>query len=75
MQAVSAVFSRDDKLDAIQRTTTAITIIEGGLKENVVPGAARAVVNHRIHPRETLQDILEHDKEGTLPFQLLLCDH
>ena len=32
-------------------------------QDNVVPGEARAVVNHRIHPTETLDDILQHDKK------------
>ena len=33
------------------------------LQDNVVPGEARAVVNHRIHPTESLEDILKHDKK------------
>jgi carboxypeptidase PM20D1 len=37
------------------RTTIAPTIIEGGTKENVLPGSARAVVNLRILPGETVQ--------------------
>ena len=60
---VSSILARDENTDAIQRTTTAITIIEAGFKDNVVPGSARAVVNHRIHPSETLEDILKHDRE------------
>lgn len=60
---VSNILARDENTDAIQRTTTAITIIEAGFKDNVVPGSARAVVNHRIHPSETLDDILEHDRK------------
>ena len=60
---VSSILSRDPGTDAIQRTTTAITIVEAGFKDNVVPGEARATVNHRIHPSETLEDIVEHDKK------------
>lgn len=60
--AVSSVLAGGSELDAIQRTTTAVTIIEGGIKENVIPSFARAIVNHRIHPTEVLDDILEHDK-------------
>lgn len=37
------------------RTTIAPTIVEGGTKENVLPGSARAVVNLRILPGETVQ--------------------
>ena len=36
------------------RTTTAVTIVEGGVKANVLPIRARAVVNHRIRPGETI---------------------
>ena len=60
---VSSILSRDPGTDAIQRTTTAITIVEAGFKDNVVPGEARATVNHRIHPSETLEDIVKHDKK------------
>jgi len=60
--AVSHVLAGESELDAIQRTTTAVTVIEGGFKENVIPSFARATVNHRIHPTEILDDIIEHDK-------------
>jgi acetylornithine deacetylase/succinyl-diaminopimelate desuccinylase-like protein len=33
------------------RTTTALTVISGGIKDNVLPTKAKAWVNHRIHPR------------------------
>eukprot|EP00092_Neocalanus_flemingeri_P018492 GFUD01020012.1.p1 GENE.GFUD01020012.1~~GFUD01020012.1.p1 ORF type:complete len:582 (-),score=147.32 GFUD01020012.1:33-1778(-) len=61
--AVSSVFSSRPELDAIQRTTTAVTIINAGFKENVIPSFAMATVNHRIHPTEDLDDILKHDKD------------
>ena len=49
-------------MDAIQRTTTAVTIIQGGYKENVIPGSASAIVNHRIHPADSLEKVLEHNR-------------
>jgi len=39
---------------AAVRTTIAPTIIEGGTKDNVLPGRARAVINLRILPGETV---------------------
>jgi carboxypeptidase PM20D1 len=45
---------------ALVRTTTAATIFEGGVKENVLPARARAVVNFRIKPGDTVQDVLAH---------------
>jgi len=47
-------------LDAMLRTTTAVTIVEGGVKENVLPSRASAVVNFRILPGDTIDDVLAH---------------
>jgi carboxypeptidase PM20D1 len=46
--------------NAAMRTTTAATIIEGGVKENVLPSKARAVVNFRILPGDTVKSVLDH---------------
>lgn len=45
---------------AILRTTTAATMIQGGVKENVLPQSARAVVNFRIVPGDSVKSVLEH---------------
>ena len=42
------------------RTTTAATIIEGGVKENVLPVRARAVVNFRIMPGDDIEGVIAH---------------
>lgn len=47
---------------AMLRTTTAVTIVEGGVKANVLPIRARAVVNHRIRPGETTEEVLARDR-------------
>jgi carboxypeptidase PM20D1 len=52
--------SRVPALDAMLRTTTAVTIIDGGVKENVLPGRATAVVNFRILPGDTVDDVVAH---------------
>ena len=44
------------------RTTTAPTILNAGTKDNVIPQAARAVVNHRILPGDTVASVIEHDR-------------
>ncbi len=46
--------------NAMVRTTTALTLVSAGVKENVVPQEARASVNFRILPCETPDDVLEH---------------
>jgi len=48
--------------NAALRTTTAATIMEAGTKENVLPIQSRAVVNFRILPGDTVEDVLEHTK-------------
>jgi carboxypeptidase PM20D1 len=42
------------------RTTTAPTILEAGIKENVLPSTARAVVNFRILPGDSIADVMAH---------------
>jgi len=47
---------------AMIRTTTAVTMINGGIRENVLPKQVSAVVNFRILPGNTSKDVLEHAK-------------
>lgn len=49
--------SKTPTTDAIMRTTTSVTIVKGGYKENVVPSYAEFVVNHRIHSLQTCKDV------------------
>jgi carboxypeptidase PM20D1 len=48
--------------NAMVRTTTAPTILNAGMKDNVIPTKAEAVVNFRILPGETTADVMEHLK-------------
>lgn len=48
--------------NAFARTTTAVTMIHGGFKTNVLPPSAWAIVNHRIHPTQSVQQVIEHDR-------------
>lgn len=41
-------------------TTTAPTIIGGGVKNNVIPTVAEATINFRILPGETIESVKEH---------------
>ncbi len=45
---------------AAMSTTIATTIFESGIKENVLPTQARAIVNFRIHPNDSIESIKEH---------------
>jgi carboxypeptidase PM20D1 len=57
---VEMVMSRDARAAASLRTTTAPTIFQAGVKRNVLPRRARAVVNFRIQPGETIEGVLAH---------------
>lgn len=61
---VRAVMEKSPSSAAQLHTTIAPTIIEGGNKENVLPPEARAVVNFRIHPRDTSEDVIAHVREA-----------
>lgn len=41
-------------------TTTAPTIIDGGVKNNVIPTVAEATINFRIIPGETIESVKKH---------------
>ena len=45
------------------RTTTAATMFEGSVQDNVVPARARAVVNFRILPGESIDSVIEHVRQ------------
>lgn len=42
------------------RTSTAPTIIKGGVKDNVIPTSASVVVNFRVMTGETTEEVLQH---------------
>lgn len=46
--------------NAMMRTTTALTIVNAGNKENVLPGMAEATVNFRILPGDTKEQVMDH---------------
>ncbi|MBU2918341.1 M20 family peptidase [Psychrosphaera sp. F3M07] len=48
--------------NAMLRTTTAPTMLTGSIKSNVLPISATAIVNFRLHPRDTIDDVINHVK-------------
>jgi carboxypeptidase PM20D1 len=59
--------SAQPTMNALIRTTTAVTIIDGGLKPNMLPQEATALVNFRIIPGDTVDDVLEHVRSTVGP--------
>ena len=46
--------------NAMLRTTTALTIVNAGNRDNVVPGRAEATVNFRLLPGDTQEHVMDH---------------
>ena len=59
---VERMLSKGQSTNAMLRTTTALTIISGGNKENVIPGRADAIVNFRLLPGDTPDTVMAHLK-------------
>lgn len=57
---VVGAMARDERAAATLRTTTAATMIRGSPKSNVLPARAEAVVNFRIAPGDTPEDVVAH---------------
>jgi carboxypeptidase PM20D1 len=57
---VKRSFLQSDLNAAMVRTTFAATLIEGGVKENVIPELAKATVNVRILPGDRPEDVIAH---------------
>lgn len=51
-------------------TTIAPTIISGGVKDNVMPPVATARVNFRLHPRDTVEGVVEKVKRAIADDQI-----
>ena len=57
---VVGTFEKSGGSNAIVRTTIAPTILEAGVKENVIPARARAVVNFRLLPGDSVSNVIQH---------------
>ncbi len=52
--------SKSAATNAMLRTSMAPTMLSGSVKENVLPQQATATINYRLHPRDTVEDVLNH---------------
>ena len=63
--AVLSKLTETPETRAMARTTTAFTVVSGGVKDNVLPKRATALVNHRLHPGDNSDVVLEWDRRVT----------
>ncbi len=54
------VLEKNEPLLPMMHTTTALTMLQAGVKSNVMPTVATAVVNFRVLPGDTIEDVTEH---------------
>lgn len=60
---IISVFEKGGSSNAMIRTTTAPTIFNAGIKDNVIPYEARATINFRILPGMSIQQVKDHVAE------------
>jgi len=59
---IKNIYTASASGNALMRTTTAPTIINAGMKDNVVPVYAEAIVNFRLLPTHSTDDVIAHVK-------------
>ena len=60
---IRAQLEQDPSTNAMVRTTTAVTMIDGGVKANVLPREASARVNFRLLPGDESAEVIEYVRE------------
>ncbi|MEQ1816967.1 MAG: M20/M25/M40 family metallo-hydrolase [Terricaulis sp.] len=61
--------AQDRTARALMGTTVAPTMINGGVRANVLPAEATAMINYRLHPRDTAASILERARAEVADMQ------
>ena len=57
---IESQMSSSPVINAMIRTTTAPTMLNGSIKSNVLPIEASALINFRLHPRDTIESVTDH---------------
>jgi carboxypeptidase PM20D1 len=64
----------DPAASALLGTTIAPTMIDGGVRPNVLPGEATAMINFRIHPRDSAADLLRRARQQVADLEGVTVD-
>ena len=57
---IESQMSSSPVINAMIRTTTAPTMLNGSIKSNVLPIEASALINFRLHPRDSIESVTDH---------------
>ncbi len=70
--ALRWVLNRRPPTRAVIRTTTVPTRLDAGVKDNVIPTTARAVINFRVLPSQSIDGVITHVRSALegLPIQI-----
>lgn len=72
------MMARTNLGNAMMRTTTATTMFEGSMAHNVLAPKASAIVNFRLLPGESIDDVVKHIKKiagkQTVELELMMSD-
>ncbi len=61
--------------NTLVRTTTATTVFHAGVKDNVLPSEATALVNFRLLPGDTIADVLRHVRDVVADDRIELAEY
>ena len=60
---IIGIYEKTGSGNALERTTIAPTILQAGVKENVIPTLAQATVNFRLLPGDSSSGVIERVKK------------
>jgi carboxypeptidase PM20D1 len=61
--AVRKRLESNPQTNAMIRTTGAVTLVQGGVKDNLLPAQAQGAVNFRLYPGDRVVDVEKHARE------------
>jgi acetylornithine deacetylase/succinyl-diaminopimelate desuccinylase-like protein len=62
--AAAAVLAEVPRYDALLRAGSSLTILKGGIRENVIPSEGQATFNVRVVPGEDIQEIVQQMQQA-----------